>query len=126
MFKQKRIIPLFLAASLLATAPLAATTLDDPMRPPSANSSNFTGSSGKGAKQTTGNGNGLHLSAIRITKDKRSATVNGHTVSVGERVAGARVLAIQASSVTLQKNGKIHTINLLPLSIKKQVEATRP
>ena len=124
MFKQKLITPLFFAATLSVTAPLAAQLLDDPMRPPT-EISKTTGSD-KGVKKSTRYGNGFQLSAIRITKDKRSATVNGKSVSVGERIAGARVLSIQASSVTLQKNGKTHTINLLPLSIKKPVEATRP
>ena len=124
MFNQKLFTALFFAAALLATASLAAQVLDDPMRPPT-EVSKTTGSD-KGVKKTTRYGNGFQLSAIRITKNRRSATVNGQSVSVGDRIASARVLSIQASSVTLQQNGKTLTIKLLPLSIKKPVEATRP
>ena len=111
---------------LFSAAPLAAQLPDDPMRPPGKSSSVATGTGGKGVKKTTTYGNGFQLSAIRITKDQRSAIVNGNSVNVGDRIGSARVLSIQASSVTLQKNGKTLTINLLPLSIKKPVEATQP
>jgi hypothetical protein len=123
VFNQKRLTPILLVAMLFGAAPLAAQLLDDPMRPPSAISSKAIG---EGTTKATTDDDGFQLSAIRITRDKRSATVNGKTVTVGDRIASARVLSIQASSVTLQQNGKNLTINLLPLSIKKPVEATQP
>ena len=129
MFNQKRLtpaLPMLLMATLFSAAALAEQLPDDPMRPPTKASSVATGAVGKVAKKTTTNGNGFHLSAIRITRDKHSATINGKRVGVGGRIASARVLSIQASSVTLQKNGKTLILNLLPLSIKKPVEATQP
>lgn len=126
MFKQRRLTPILLVAMLISTAPLNAQVLDDPMRPPSEIGSKAGGTAGKDVKKTSTYGNGFQLSAIRITKDQRSAIVNGKSVNVGDRIASARVLSIQASSVTLQKNGKTLTIDLLPLSIKKPVEATQP
>ncbi len=114
---------LLLCTLLCAAAALADTPLDDPMRPPSMAG---TGKSTAGGKAASSKENGYHLTAIRIRKESRSATINGTRVGVGERIGTARVVAISAASVTLQQNGRAVTIPLLPLSIKTPVEANQP
>ncbi len=91
------------------------------MRPPAGNTEQSTAQ-----KVTKPAADDFYLSAIRITKAQRSATINGRSVTVGERIGTARVVAIQSSSVTLHYSGKTHSISLLPLSIKKPVEASQP
>lgn len=129
MFKHSYSIVLFLSVTLYGSTSLAAALVDkstttdalmDPMRPPSAAPDNGS----KGTKHAKASG--FQLSAIRIAHDQRSAILNGKTVSVGERLGSARVTAIQASSITLQQDGKTVTVSLLPLSIKKPVEAPQP
>lgn len=124
---------LLLGAVLCCSAPLSAqplsqtsapVALSDPMRPPSVTPPPTSNDQG-GARGSDGD-RGYRLSAIRITPEQRSATINGTTVVVGERLGNARVSAIHASHVTLLQAGKTVTISLLPLSVKKPVEAPRP
>ena len=123
MFNRKQFIVLLCSTTLFSTALFAAQPLDDPMRPPG----EIASISGKKTVKPIGkNGNGFYLNAIRITKDQRSASINGKTVSLGEYIGAARVVTIHASSVTLLQAGKLITISLLPLSIKKPVEAIKP
>jgi MSHA biogenesis protein MshK len=129
VFKLHQARLLLLSAALLTCVTQAAAlqneaaTLPDPMRPPTAAPSRPLSSSKAGKRSDTGS---YQLSAIRITAGQRSATLNGRTLSVGDRLGSARVTAIQASSVTLLEGGKSRTISLLPLSIKKPVEAPQP
>jgi hypothetical protein len=92
------------------------------MRPPTAAAESR--SDGKGIKRA--DTSGYQLSAIRITREQRSAVLNGKNISVGDRVGSARVTAIQSNSITLLQSGKTITVSLLPLSIKKPVEAPQP
>jgi hypothetical protein len=115
---------LLLWAILGSATALAEVPLDDPMRPPS----EVDTSARVSGVKSPGNGkeSGYHLSAIRIRKESRSATINGKSVTVGEHIGAARVVAISAASVTLKQNGRVVTIPLLPLSIKTPVEAKQP
>ncbi|MCW8917272.1 MAG: hypothetical protein OQL08_00435 [Gammaproteobacteria bacterium] len=122
---------LLLGTVLCCNAPLSAqslpeasapSALSDPMRPPSVTATPPPGDR-DGARVSE---RGYRLSAIRITPERRTATINGTTVAVGERLGNARVSAIHASHVTLLQGGKTVTISLLPLSVKKPVEAPRP
>jgi hypothetical protein len=105
-------------SALIATPALQAETLPDPMRPPAAASSSAIHSSRKAIQY-------YHLSSILISPGHRAAIINGKHVSVGERVGRARVTEIQGNEVTLSIAGKIRKLTLIPLSIKKPVEASR-
>jgi MSHA biogenesis protein MshK len=129
VFKRNYAIVLLFSAMLCSAALLAAQSQDkptapgtllDPMRPPNAEAE------GKSAGKKRADADGFQLSAIRITREQRSAIVNGKTVRVGEHLGSARITAIQANSITLQQGGKTVTVSLLPLSIKKPVEAPQP
>lgn len=114
-----RLAVALLCTALLCAPPLGAQPLPDPMRPP--------GESPAG-KASRGHdaGKELQLSAIRITREQRHATINGKVVTIGDTIGAAKVTEIRASSVTLLRGGKSVTVSLLPLSIKKPVEATQP
>lgn len=127
MFNPRRLVQLSILITLFAlvAGPVQAQPLNDPMRPPmTVSPSTSAQGSSKAIKRSQGNG--YQLSAIRITKQQRSATINGKTLHIGSHIGTARVTAIQASSVTLQRAGKKITVPLLPLSIKKPVEANQP
>lgn len=111
-----RALLLWLIGTAIATA---ATPLADPMRPPQAAASTVT------KKATVASDSGLHLSAIRITREQRSARINGRIVAPGETIAGARVVAIEANRVILAIDGRQQTLSLLPVRIKKPLEATQ-
>jgi hypothetical protein len=64
-----------------------------------------------------------HLSSIRIAPTQRSAMINGKVLTTGERIGDAILTDIQANHVTLRVAGKKVTLSLLPLRIKKPVEA---
>jgi hypothetical protein len=89
--------------------------LDDPMRPPDMRL--VKGSAGS----AMGNGFNAHLSSTLITKGQRSAIINGQNVSVGDRVAGAKVIEIMPTEVVLRRKGRNHKVKLLPVSVKKSV-----
>ncbi|HEY9148218.1 MAG TPA: hypothetical protein VIQ22_04340 [Gammaproteobacteria bacterium] len=114
-----RPIPLLLSAALAmsaATAPLHAAELADPMRPP-AMAADIVDKK-KGVQH-------YQLSSIYISPQHRSAIINGRRVGIGDWVANARVVDIRGDAVTLSIAGKTRTLTLLPISIKKPVEASR-
>jgi MSHA biogenesis protein MshK len=55
----------------------------------------------------------LHLQAILRSDNTASAVINGQTLRVGERIAGARVVSIGARSVSIERQGKRSTLHLL-------------
>jgi hypothetical protein len=112
---------LLLTTLLCSGVALAEAPLSDPMQPPGEAGIGRAAAGGKAAKKSS-----YHLSAIRIRKESRSATINGKTVTVGEHIGAARIVAISAANVTLKQNGRAVTIPLLPLSIKTPVEAKQP
>jgi MSHA biogenesis protein MshK len=105
-------------AALLGCGAVVAQPLSDPMRPPSeAAIADTTKASKRKVSQV------YHLSAIRITKDQRSAMINGKIVKTGERIGDARLVEITANHVTLELEGRRITLSLLPVKIKKPAEA---
>lgn len=57
-------------------------------------------------------GSELRLEAIRALGGKRSAVINGHSVGPGDRIGTARVLRIDADSVTLSRDGRTQRLSL--------------
>ena len=125
MFNSRQLLPLMFCGVLLGSGPLPAQSLDDPMRPPS-EAPDAKGTNGAAKAAAASKGSDFYLSAIRISKTQRSATINGKSVGIGERIGNATVVAIQGSNVTLRQAGKTRTLSLLPLSIKTPVEAKKP
>lgn len=103
-------------AVVATMAPLHAAELADPMRPPAMAADVVD------KKKSVQH---YQLSSIYISPRHRSAIINGRRVGIGDRVANARVVEIRGDAVTLSIAGKIHTLTLLPISIKKPVEASR-
>ena len=89
--------------------------LDDPMRPPDMRLVKGSGGSGVEGRFNA------HLSSTLITKGQRSAIINGRNVTVGDRVAGAKVMEIMPTEVVLRHKGRDHKVKLLPVSVKKSV-----
>ncbi|MCW8829599.1 MAG: general secretion pathway protein GspB [Gammaproteobacteria bacterium] len=100
---------------LLGTGYLQAEEQRDPMRPPAAASTSQV------SKKSVQH---YHLSSILISPSHRSAIINTKRVSVGERIDNARVVEIRGNGVILSVAGKTRTLALLPISIKKPVEAS--
>lgn len=98
--------------AMLATIPtLLLAQLDDPTRPPG-----FRLPLANGKKTTT---NYFSLSSVRISSMRRTAVVNDRSVEAGDVVNGARVIAINPSSVQLKKQGKVFTVKLVSNIMKK-------
>lgn len=91
-----------------------AAQFDDPMRPPGYRIFKPGQKSVSLARRYT-------LSFVRISSSRRSAIINDRLVEIGNRVSGARVIAIYPSSVKLKKKGKVFTIKILSKSIKKTI-----
>ena len=126
MSNHTQLTVLLLAVTLYGAPVLSAAPLDDPMRPPSKELVSSSTGNGSGKSAPLSAKSGYHLSAIRIAKEHRSATVNNKRVAVGERIGAARVVAINTTGVTLKQAGKQFTIPLLPHTIIKPVEAKQP
>ena len=92
---------------------LVQAQLDDPTRPPG---NRLVLPGGKKAGKTVTR---YRLSSVYISTTRRTAVINDHTVEAGESVAGAKVIAIHSSAVTLQKQGKVFTVKLLSQVVKK-------
>jgi hypothetical protein len=92
---------------------LFAEPLKDPTRPPSYRDSGISAYGTKAAPRWM-------LSSTLIAPARRLATINGITVGVGQRVAGAKVVAIEPSRVALRKGDKEIILELLPEDIKRE------
>jgi MSHA biogenesis protein MshK len=92
--------------------PLAATTLDDPMRPPSALGAPAANTPAQGPRWT------LHSTVVAAAQ--RSAVVNGRAVGVGDRVGGARVIAIHPGRVRLLGPEGEFTLRLRTPTIREE------
>jgi len=85
------------------------TGLIDPTRPYSA-----------GAMSSQSRG-GLVLQSTLVSPRRRLAVINGHAFSVGERIGGAKIVAIRSYEVILSRAGKQNTLRLVPkLGIERQ------
>lgn len=106
MFKRALLL-LLLPACTLA---LDAVALDDPMRPPQA-----VGRTGKAVRAAPG----YLLTSTLIARHERRAVVNGKTVRIGDRIAGARVEEIEPTQVRLRRDGSDIVVRLLPTRVKR-------
>jgi len=59
------------------------------------------------------------LSSTLIAPARRLATINGKTVAVGQKIAGARVVSIEPARVALQDGNRKIVLKLLPKNIKR-------
>ena len=88
----------FVASMLVAGGGYAAENLPDPTRPPAAASMPI---SSTGIPEPTGS----VLQSVILSSGKARATISGKEVQVGDKVDGAKVIAIREGEVTL-RNGK--------------------
>jgi len=86
--------------------------LDDPTRPPGFRLALPGG-------KTSATTNYFSVSSIRLSATQRIAIINDRTVETGDRVNGAKVVAIYPSAVKLKKQGKIFTVRLITRLSKK-------
>lgn len=86
--------------------------LDDPTRPPG---HRLVLPGGKKVATATR----FSLSSIRISATRRTAVVNDRSVELGDTINGAKVVAINPSSVKLKKKGKVFSVKLLSQVVKK-------
>jgi len=91
---------------------VAAEALQDPTRPPS---HRFMGQMPAGTKAAPS----WVLSQTLIAPQRRMATINGKNVAIGEKIAGAQVLSIEPTRVSLRKGKKDIVLMLLPKDFKK-------
>lgn len=100
--------------SLALALPLgAAPALIDPTRPAR------PGEVVAGA-QVSGTGERFVLTSILISDDRRHAVINDQVVSVGDRVDGARVTAIQPYAVRLAVAGGTLTVRLPGVDLQQR------
>lgn len=98
-------------ALLVVMIPAAlASQLADPTRPP--------GYAIGGASRTV-HRRVWDLSQILIAPDRRRAVINGHSVSEGDYIGGARVVEILPSEVKLRRKDRAFSIKLLSGSVKR-------
>jgi len=107
-------------AGVLAVCGVAAADdflagLPDPTRPPSIEPSAAKGNAGAAQGQRAG----MVLQSTLISRDGRSAVINGKTLTEGERIGAAMLVAINPYEVTLSKAGKEIALRLMP-SLGKQ------
>jgi hypothetical protein len=90
--------------------------LPDPTRPPSSEPSTGLGKSGAAAGEQRA---GMVLQSTMISRDERSAVINGKTLTEGERIGAATLVAINPYEVTLTQAGREIALRLMP-SLAKQ------
>ena len=110
MFKHKTITFLIMLSFSLLTFVVQAQ-LDDPTRPPGHRLA-LPGGKYKATTHYT-------VSSIRLSPTRRTAIINDRLVETGEKVNGAKVVAIYPSAVKLKKQGKIFTVRLISRISKK-------
>jgi MSHA biogenesis protein MshK len=90
--------------ALLAAAPLQAQGMSDPMRPPR----EILG----GAEHVETPPSTSPAQVVIISPDRRQATINGRTVSVGGRYGDATLTKISDEELVLQKPDSTEVIRL--------------
>lgn len=113
MFKRKSLIFLISICLPGLSSFSVVAQLDDPMRPPG---HRLSVPEQKKASVATR----YSLSLVQISSLRRSAVVNDRLVEVGDKVSGAKIIAIYPSSVKLRKKDKVFTIKLLSRAVKKR------
>lgn len=97
-------------ASAIASA-RATEPLGDPTQPPAA-ALHAVDAPEKSEDQ------GLELRAIFHAGERRIAVINGRRVRVNDRIAGARVLAIDVDRVRVERGGEIVELELVSRAFK--------
>ncbi|MDQ2821258.1 MAG: hypothetical protein M3Y65_12830 [Pseudomonadota bacterium] len=95
-----------LALCALLAAGVQAQPLQDPTRPPTQLLHPVAGVKPDSAPQVQS------ILIARGTGGRRVAVIDGETVRVGDRVRGARVVAITATTVQLQRGSKRDVLTL--------------
>jgi hypothetical protein len=108
---RRRMIGVFVATVFAIGPARAAEPLSDPTRPPDVARANVA------AVAPSGNGE-LALHAIFHADDRRIAVINGVRVRESESIEGARVLAIEADRVRLQRGTEIVELELVSPAFK--------
>jgi hypothetical protein len=85
--------------------------MTDPMQPPTVKAGVVMQKSSKPR---------WRLTSTLIGQNRRLATINGKTIKVGEKIAGAKLLEIEPASVTLLYQNRSVLLKLLPSSVKRQ------
>lgn len=88
-----------------------AEVLNDPTRPPGVKLS--------GQLAGTKSAPRWVLSSTLIAPARRLATINGKTVSVGEDIAGAKVVTIEPARVSLREGNRHFVVELAPRDFKR-------
>lgn len=102
------IVALFLPFPVVAEAP----ELRDPLEPPGQLRSTTT--------TPSFNARAWRLASTLVADGRRVAIINDRTVRVGDRVGGARVLAIESGSVKLDYRGHRFTISRPGTGVSKR------
>lgn len=108
MFR-RQVAVLILSGLLVVLMPAgrgSAASLPDPTRPPQ----RFISPAAPGSAVPKS----WQLGSILIAPQRRVAVINGRPVSVGDRVNGAKVVAIESNQVRLQRGSREFVVNLLP------------
>ena len=99
-----------LLIAIMATSVTAA--LDDPTRPPG------NAASKAASRQVENQTRRWELSSTLVSPGRRTAVLNGYVVSVGDRIAGATVLAIEPNRVRIKDRGREVTLVMLNQQVK--------
>jgi len=105
-----QVVAMVLAGIVISATALAAP-LDDPTRPPGAQSAEVQKAARKPLRWT--------LSSTLVSGGRRTAVINDRVVAVGEKVSGARVVEILPSKVRLRRHGSDITLVLLKQNVKR-------
>lgn len=101
-----------LVTTLMTALPLSVAALEDPTQPPMRHNADIlTAPDEKPVMQ-------WNLSSILIAPNRRLAVINGRTLTLGDFIGDAQVIAIKAHAVTLKIGDEQTQLRLLP-ALKK-------
>lgn len=95
---------LLVSGAMLGALPISVEALRDPTRPP-ADPTLSRPAENHAAEH-------WQLSSILISPQRRIAVINGRSLQVGQSLAGARVLSIEADQVVLRQGERTHILRL--------------
>lgn len=107
-----RLVAVAVVMAILALPASASSPLKDPTRPPTLKQVKKPPKAARKPLRWV-------LGSTLVSGQRRTAVINGRVLSVGERIAGARVLEIQPSRVRLRRNGRDITLVLLKQNVKR-------
>lgn len=97
---------ILLIISLLYSQLSLAVFLRDPTRPPNA----------------LGISSGLRVDAVLISSHRKMILIDGRYLTIGDKLAGGRIIDIERGAVHLQGQGGKFTIPILSHDIKQSVD----